>query len=85
MVIVPFMSLLFIVMAIFAILRNVASVPAAFALIFEKAFSFRAAGSGGGWDGDGRDYRSGARGGYNPNRRYEYVGFRLCCSAGPRE
>ena len=43
---VPFMSLLFIVMALIAIFSNVSAVPKAFSLIFTKAFNFRAAGGG---------------------------------------
>ena len=44
--IVPFMSVLFIIMALIAIVRNAPAVPGAFALIFQKAFTFRAAGGG---------------------------------------
>ena len=44
--IVPFMSVLFIIMALFAIIRNASAVPGAFMLIFRKAFTFRAAGGG---------------------------------------
>ena len=43
---VPFMSLLFIVMALIAIFMNVKNIPNAFALIFSKAFNFKAAGGG---------------------------------------
>ena len=43
---VPFMSLLFIVLALIAIFSHITNVPAAFALIFEKAFNFQAAGGG---------------------------------------
>ena len=43
---VPFMSLLFIIMALIAICMNIESIPKAFALIFSKAFNFRAAGGG---------------------------------------
>ncbi len=43
---VPFMSLLFIVMALIAIFLNVKHIPNAFALIFSKAFNFKAAGGG---------------------------------------
>ncbi len=43
---VPFMSLLFIVMALIAIFSNVSAVPKAISLIFTKAFNFRAAGGG---------------------------------------
>ena len=43
---VPFMSLLFIVMAIIAIVMNIENIPKAFTLIFTKAFNFKAAGGG---------------------------------------
>ena len=43
---VPLMSLLFIVMALIAIFSNVKNIPTAFSLIFSKAFNFRAAGGG---------------------------------------
>ena len=43
---VPSMSLLFIVMSLFIILKNITHLPAAFALIFSKAFNFKAAGGG---------------------------------------
>ena len=43
---VPFMSLLFILMALIAIFMNVKHIPNAFALIFSKAFNFKAAGGG---------------------------------------
>lgn len=43
---VPFMSLLFIVMSIIAIFMHITAIPRAFVLIFSKAFSFRAAGGG---------------------------------------
>ena len=43
---VPFMSLLFIIMALIAIFINVKHIPNAFALIFSKAFNFKAAGGG---------------------------------------
>ena len=43
---VPFMSLLFIIMSLTAIGMHITSIPAAFALIFEKAFNFSAAGGG---------------------------------------
>ncbi len=43
---VPLMSLLFIVMALIAIFMNISRLPSAFALIFSKAFNFRAAGGG---------------------------------------
>ena len=43
---VPFMSLLFIVMALIAIFINVKHIPNAFALIFSKAINFKAAGGG---------------------------------------
>ncbi len=43
---VPFMSLLFIGMALFAIFANVTAVPAAFAMIFKDAFNFGAAAGG---------------------------------------
>lgn len=44
--IVPFMSLLFIVMSIIAICMHITNVPHAFGLIFSKAFTFKAAGGG---------------------------------------
>ena len=40
---------------------------------------------GGGWDGDARDCRSAYRAGILPGFRNFSYGFRLCCSAGPRE
>ncbi|MBR7060641.1 MAG: alanine:cation symporter family protein, partial [Eubacterium sp.] len=43
---VPFMSLLFIVMALIAIVINIKNIPNAVALIFSKAFNFKAAGGG---------------------------------------
>lgn len=43
---VPFMSLLFIVLALIAIGTHYYRIPEAFALIFSKAFSFQAAGGG---------------------------------------
>ena len=43
---VPFMSLLFIIMAVIAIVMNIENIPKAFALIFTKAFNFKAAGGG---------------------------------------
>ncbi|MBQ6267095.1 MAG: sodium:alanine symporter family protein [Clostridia bacterium] len=43
---VPIMSLLFIVLALIAIFTHITRLPAAFALIFGKAFNFRAAGGG---------------------------------------
>lgn len=43
---VPSMSLLFIVMAIITIIVNITAVPSAFALIFKYAFNFKAAGGG---------------------------------------
>ncbi len=43
---VPFMSLLFIVMSIIAICMHISNVPSAFGLIFSKAFTFEAAGGG---------------------------------------
>lgn len=43
---VPFMSLLFIVMALIAIFINIENIPKAFSLIFTKAFNFQAAGGG---------------------------------------
>ena len=43
---VPFMSLLFIIMSLIAIIIKFDKVPAAFGLIFEKAFNFQAAGGG---------------------------------------
>ena len=38
---------------------------------------------GGGWDGSARGCRSATRGWYGPGYRYDYFGFRLCCSALP--
>ncbi len=43
---VPFMSLLFIIMALIAIIMNAKHIPNAFGLIFSKAFNFKAAGGG---------------------------------------
>ena len=43
---VPFMSLLFIVLSLILICINVAEVPAAFAKIFKTAFNFKAVGGG---------------------------------------
>lgn len=43
---VPFMSLLFIVLALIAIVTHYYRVPEAFALIFSQAFTFKAAGGG---------------------------------------
>ncbi|MBR6005716.1 MAG: sodium:alanine symporter family protein [Clostridia bacterium] len=43
---VPFMSLLFIIMSLIAIIMNIENIPQAFSLIFSKAFNFRAAGGG---------------------------------------
>lgn len=43
---VPFMSLLFIVMALIAIAMHYKNIPAAFSLIFSKAFNFHAVGGG---------------------------------------
>ncbi|MBR2590482.1 MAG: alanine:cation symporter family protein [Clostridia bacterium] len=43
---VPFMSLLFIVMALIAIGMHFKNIPSAFGLIFSKAFNFKAAGGG---------------------------------------
>lgn len=43
---VPIMSLLFIVLALIAIFMNISRLPSAFVLIFGKAFSFKAAGGG---------------------------------------
>ena len=43
---VPFMSLLFIILAVIAICMNIGNIPKAFALIFTKAFNFKAAGGG---------------------------------------
>jgi len=43
---VPFMSLLFIVMALISIFINIKNIPNAFVLIFSKAFNFKAAGGG---------------------------------------
>lgn len=44
--IVPFMAILFIVMGLIIIFVNVTAIPAAFALIFTSAFSFKAVGGG---------------------------------------
>ena len=43
---VPFMSLLFIILAVIAICMNIGNIPKAFSLIFTKAFNFKAAGGG---------------------------------------
>ena len=43
---VPFMSLLFIIMSLIAICMHGSAVPKAFGLIFEKAFNFQAVGGG---------------------------------------
>ena len=43
---VPFMSLLFIIMSLIAICMHITAIPHALALIFTKAFNFRAAGGG---------------------------------------
>ena len=43
---VPFMSLLFIILALIAICMNAKHIPSAFSLIFTKAFNFKAAGGG---------------------------------------
>ena len=43
---VPFMSLLFIVLALIAICAHIGNIPKAFSLIFTKAFNFKAAGGG---------------------------------------
>ncbi len=43
---VPFMSLLFIVMAVIAIVIHIRNVPTAFSMIFSHAFNFKAAGGG---------------------------------------
>lgn len=43
---VPFMSLLFIIMSLIAICMHITAVPSAFGIIFEKAFNFQAAGGG---------------------------------------
>lgn len=44
--VVPFMSLFFIIVALIIIFINVTAVPAAFAMIFKSAFSFKAVGGG---------------------------------------
>lgn len=44
--IVPFMVLLFIIMALIILILNFTAIPAAFALIFKNAFSFRAVSGG---------------------------------------
>ncbi len=43
---IPFMSLLFIVLALIVIFRNVTAIPTAFGLIFKNAFTLHAAGGG---------------------------------------
>ena len=43
---VPFMSLLFIILALVAIVLHIGNIPKAFSLIFSKAFNFKAAGGG---------------------------------------
>ena len=43
---VPFMSLLFIILAVIAICMHIGNIPKAFSLIFTKAFNFKAAGGG---------------------------------------
>ncbi len=43
---VPFMSLLFIIMALIAIVIHIKNVPTAFSMIFSHAFNFKAAGGG---------------------------------------
>ncbi len=43
---VPFMSLLFIILSLIAICTHIGAVPNAFGLIFNKAFNFQAAGGG---------------------------------------
>ena len=43
---VPFMSLLFIVMALIAIVIHIKNIPSAFSMIFSHAFNFKAAGGG---------------------------------------
>ncbi|MBR6718655.1 MAG: sodium:alanine symporter family protein [Oscillospiraceae bacterium] len=43
---VPFMSLLFIIMSLITLGKHFTAIPHAFALIFSKAFNFRAAGGG---------------------------------------
>ena len=40
---------------------------------------------GGGWDASARLCRSAGRDGYRPSFRDSGLGFRLCCSAGPRD
>ena len=40
---------------------------------------------GGGWISDARNCRSASRLGYQPSERNADQGFRLCCSAGPRD
>ncbi|MBR2874827.1 MAG: alanine:cation symporter family protein [Clostridia bacterium] len=45
-IIVPFMALFFIILAVVIICINITAVPAAFALIFQSAFSFKAVGGG---------------------------------------
>ena len=44
--VVPFMSLFFIIVALIIIFINVTSIPAAFVMIFKSAFSFKAVGGG---------------------------------------
>ena len=43
---VPFMSLLFIILAMIVIITHISALPSAFALIFKHAFNFKAAGNG---------------------------------------
>lgn len=40
---------------------------------------------GGGWYSDAWNCRSANRSGGRPSDRYDNLGFRLCCSAGPRD
>ena len=45
--VVPFMSLTYVILAIFVIFKNIDAIPASFRLIFDSAFNFRASVSGG--------------------------------------
>lgn len=45
-IVVPFMALIYLAVALFIIVMNIGQVPAVIALIFQKAFTFEAAGGG---------------------------------------
>ena len=51
---------------------------------FENGVMYRVC-RGGSWSDGARSCRSAIRGGSLPSNRYFILGFRLCCSAGPRE